>query len=535
MEMTPGSRPIDSQPSSINFSIRMYFVLAFGAAAFAAFIVAQWSEAYIDFGDGNYLYIATRITEGAVVYRDILAPQPPAHLFLGAFLIKLSQWMRLESPLYLVRSFCLALHLATFLLIADLARRAWGSARAGVVGGIVFLLLPIGLWWSMAYQSEPLEIFFLVVMMRFAIGSGRAGDVMTGLFGALAALTNATAAPFLLVLIIFMLLKNPVRALWIAAPALLLAGVVTAGLEKWTDGHFLQNVVLNQTGTFPRGRFFGYALGKIINEGGDILILEGPFILLAILGLIRFTRASSLDAERAGGLGWFGVATMASFLYASKGGTEDYIYCLAEPALAIFAAGEFVALWDRMKREEEGGLRAPSAVVIQVFAISLLALVCLGRPVVQYARLWNQSAYELPDLAHAGKLEDGSSAPNIEQVRHWIERYSRPGDTILAPPLYAFITGRRILGDYSELFIWQIKDRNDRMDQNPQGEGWTKTRSLAAAIEKRELPIVIIELDQQGRLPEIKDALEKNYQSILPAPGYYRTLNTRLGIYIPKS
>jgi hypothetical protein len=517
------------------FTLPARFALAVAAAAHAAFVIAQWSRAYIDFGDGNYLYIATRIAEGAIVYRDILAPQPPAHLFLGALLVKLAGWAGLESPLYLVRGFSLLLHLATFLLVADLARRAWASSAAGVVAGVIYLLLPIGLWWSMAYQSEPLEIFFLVAMMEFAIRRGRRADVLTGIFGALAALTNATAAPFLLVLIVYMLARNPKRAAWIALPAIALAGAVTAALEIWTGGYFLQNAVFNQVGTYPKGNFIGYAFRKIANEGADILLLEGPFIVLAVMGLMRFLKETALEAEARDGLAWFGAATMASFLYVTKGGTVDYIYCLAEPALAIFGAGELIALWNlNQSAARESMTRAWSPLLLRLCLFAFLALVALGRPLVHYIRLWNQSAYELPDLAHAGVREDGTPGTNVEQVVRWIERYSKPGDTILTPPFYAFLAKRKIWEDYSELFIWRIKDHNDRLENNPQGEGWSKSRALADAIARRELSIVIIEMDQQGQLPEILSAIEQHYQSILPEGEFYRTLNTRLGIYIPK-
>lgn len=516
------------------FSGIAWLVLAVAAAGYAAFAInAGWTPGYIDFGDGNYLYIASRIADGAVVYRDILAPQPPMHLFTGAFLVKISQWAGAESALYVIRGFSLMLHLATFWVVADLARRAWGSSAAGAVAGVVFLVLPIGLWWSLAYQSEPLEIFFLVVMMEFALRRGRAADVMTGVFGALAALTNATAAPFLLVLIVYMLARNWKRALWIALPAIVFAGAVTLVLEVWTGGYFLQNVVLNQVGTYPKGRFWSYALGKIASEGADIFLLEGVFIIIAIFGLMRFFRESPIEAERRDGLAWFGIATMGSFVYVTKGGTMDYIYCLAGPALAIFGAGEWLAVGRKYLQPEADAPRDLSANLVRAFAIAFFALIALGPAARFYGNLLDQDAFELKDLSHATR-PDGTVGPNVEQVVRWIERYSKPGDTILAPPYYAFLADRKLWGDYSELFIWRIKDYNDRLERNPEGEGWSKTRAMAEAIANRELPIVIIELGQQGELPEVRAALAEHYQSILEEPGYYETLNTRLGVYVPK-
>lgn len=509
------------------FALRHGAILALAALLYAVFNIVQWSEAYIDFGDGNYLYIATRLTQGVVPYRDILAPQPPCHLFLGAGLVRLSQILGLASPLYVVRAFSLVLHLGTYLLIALLARRAWGSAATGVVAAILYLLLPISLWWSMAFQSEPLEIFLLVAMMLCALTSGLARDAATGLLGALAAMTNATAGPFLLVLILYMLASDWRRAFRIALPAIALAGSLTLLLEIWTGGYFLNNAVFNQAGTYPRGQFLSYAFGKIVREGSDILRLEGPFILLALLGFFRFLKSSPLEAQARGGLAWFCLATMASFVYVTKGGTVDYIFCLAGPALAVLGSGEIVALARRIGEVKDVSLK-PALIA----ALALLTLVVMGLPVMFYRTLWTQGAFELPDLKHAGVNSTGEPGSNVEQVRHWIERYSKPGDTILAPPFYAFLTGRKLWGEMSELFIWRIKDLNDRMDKNAQGEGWAKTLAMAKAIENRELPIVILEMGQQGQLPEVLAALEKSYQLLLKEP--YPTLNTRLGIYIPK-
>lgn len=132
------------------------------AALYAGFVVPQWGEAYIDFGDGNYMYIASRIAEGAVVYRDILAPQPPMHLFTGAGLIKLHEAvhdslpsaLQNDHPILVFRAFSLLLQLATFLLVIRLGGRAWGMASAGIAAGVVYLLLPLNLWWGWLIRAN---------------------------------------------------------------------------------------------------------------------------------------------------------------------------------------------------------------------------------------------------------------------------------------------------------------------------------------------------------------------------------------------
>lgn len=508
-----------------------WILFAVTALLEAAFVIAMWSEAYIDFGDGNYLYIAGRMADGIAPYRDILAPQPPNLLMFGAALTWIARAAGLATPLYLVRAVSLVMRLASAWLVASIALRAWGGARRAALAGVIYLLLPIGLWWSMGWQSEPLEILFLLIMARLALNGTARSDVMAGLSGAMAALTNVTAAPFLLALLLFMLAADWRRALRLALPAAALAAAVTLVMELWT-GAFLDNVVLNQVGSYP-SPFLPYAFYKIIREGHDIIWLEGFWIFAAAGGFFLFMRRSPLEPVTRHALAWLFITTLFSFLYVTKGGTVDYIFCLGEPVVAILAAGALADFMMRIRDSESpAGLRA-SRITLTIFAGLFVAALALGPAINQYKLLWTQAAFELPALAPA-RLVDAEGRPrsHVGQVKAWIERHSRPGDTILAPPFYAFLTGRKLAGEYSEIFIWTIKDRNDRVAGNTTGEGWTKTRELAGMISRRELPIVIIELDQTGRLPEITEALNANYQSITAEP--YPTLNTRLGVYVPK-
>lgn len=529
---------MNAHPSRMD--LRHWVVLCLAAFVVAAFVIPTWSEAYIDFGDGNYLYISSRIAEGAVVYRDILAPQPPCHLILGAALVRLSPILGLESPLFLIRAISLLMHLACGGLVVWIGCRAWKSPWTAVASGIIYVSLPLNFWWAMGWQSEPLEIFFLLLMLQGALRESRSGDLAAGVFAALAAMTNLTAAPFLLVLIVFMLVRDSRRAFRMAIPALALAAVITISAEIWTGGMFLRNAVLNQVGTYPPDRFLSYALGKIIREGGDMLWQEGVFIFLAAFGFVRFLRESPLSTISREGLAWFCIATMFSFLYVTKGGTVDYIFTLAGPAVALMSAGELHALWRRVRgmilpttSQPYFALHCAARGVIALTLSGIFLIGPLSPPITFYKRLWNQSAFELPWIDPAmASAEELATRSHVAQVKQWITRNSNSDDRILAPPFYAFITQRRLWGDYSEIFIWTIKDKNDRDAQQPEGEGWSKTRAMADALARKEIPIAIIELDQTGRLPEIRAALETHYRPLIVEP--YRTLNTRLGVYVPK-
>ena len=146
--------------------------LAALGAAYAAVALSSISEAYVDFGDGNYLYIASRLLEGKALYRDILSPQPPLHVCVGAALL----WVgRLAGePLTAVRVFSILLHLLTMAIVARLAWRLFGGQpsddrppdrlgpTAAVAAAALYLLAPIGFWWTLCFESEPFEMAFLL-------------------------------------------------------------------------------------------------------------------------------------------------------------------------------------------------------------------------------------------------------------------------------------------------------------------------------------------------------------------------------------
>jgi hypothetical protein len=117
-----------------------------------------------------------------------------------------------------------------------------------------------------------------------------------------------------------------------------------------------------------------------------------------------------------------------------------------------------------------------------------------------------------------------------------IETYTAPNDFILAPPFYAYITHRRVAGELAENYLWNIKYVNEAFDQfhhgAPEGEGMLKMREIAALLRAREVPLLLLDLNQTGAVPFISSAVEQHYQPIEPRP--YRSRNTPLGLYVPK-
>ncbi|MCX7625986.1 MAG: hypothetical protein N2Z21_07235, partial [Candidatus Sumerlaeaceae bacterium] len=251
-------------------------------AVYCLVAISHWNEGYIDFGDGNYLYISWRMANGAVLYRDVLAPQPPMHFVTGWILAKTAQLLNLPT-LPTFRAFSVVLHALTAFLVARLTRLAasgllssYQATCAATLGGIFYLLLPIGFWWSSGFQSEPLEIVFLYAALLMLVhGNSTKTAVVGGILAALATLTNMTAAPYAVFFMIYLAVRERHKFAPFVSMFFAVWGSITALLE-WKTGAYLENVIFNQVGAFPRKEFlppgdslFTYAWHKITSEGRD--------------------------------------------------------------------------------------------------------------------------------------------------------------------------------------------------------------------------------------------------------------------------
>ncbi len=505
-------------------------LLSLAALAYAVLVVSHWSDAYVDFGDGNYLYISWRLSEGATLYKDLLAPQPPMHFLFGWLLAKFATLTHLPM-LYVFRSFSVLLHLCMACLAAILACKVatltGRDSRRGTIGalaGFVYLFLPIGFWWSLGYQSEPLEIVFLYgALLALLAGQRSRSAVAAGILAAAASLTNMTAAPYALFFLLYLVVRERQRALPYLVALILVWGGCTLILELKT-GAYLENVIFNQVGSFPRKEFLPagenvltYAWRKILNEGRDVLALEGGFIILALVGLVHTVRAGR-HSPRLELFVWSALALMASIVYVSKGGTMDYIFTIGEPAVAILTA---IAVADLVS-DNSSAQRLPwhkNTLPLAYLVTAVALIVVVWAPAIGFvARTLRQETFEL-------------DAYKTRQVVELMRQHTTEHDAVLAPPFYAFLAQRRIIADYSEIFLWTLKYYNEKQDKQ-RGRGVTSVEKIASALRARSIAFVALDLDQTGRIPEIKTAIDEHYRPLRQSE--FRTLNTRLMFYVPR-
>lgn len=169
--------------------------------------------------------------------------------------------------------------------------------------------------------------------------------------------------------------------------------------------------------------------------------------------------------------------------------------------------------------DEKIDVASDTSRVLSSIGAALLILVCTAIGIAFIRITLVQKNYE-------------QDAEGVGHIVSYIEKYSAPGDSILAPPYYAFISQRLLYEEYSELFIWTIKYYNETIVERRPGEGVRKAESIAMALARQQIPIVVLDLKQTGRIPPIRNALERFYTPLLEKP--IQTLNTPLQIYIPQ-
>lgn len=502
----------------------------------ALLVVPLWDLTYWDFGDGNYLYVGQRIRDGLVPYRDILAPQPPLHLLMSA-LSQAAGDMLAGSPLIGARAYCLLVRVLGSLMVYLCAWQIFRCMLRAFVAAAVYLALPIGFWWSLCLQSENLEIVLLLLAFWQIMRLERRGAIIAGVASGLAMHCNMTAVPYFLCNALFLGVRRPRLFAWYAPVALGTWGAGAAATYAWVGAAYFDNVVLNQVGSFPREEVLGhspwiYFRDKIAREGAKILVLEGALIAAAIAAIamnwrvaLRTLDRKSDEYRRHEYAAWYSIGMLLSVGFVMKGGTVNYIFVLGEPAVAIFAADTIVRL-ARLAMQAIHRLRigssSPGLDVLRGVSGGLALLVLLG-----WWPAWKNVSYTLRGVQ--------SELPEeyVHDLLAIVEEHTRPGDPILAPPFYAWATGRTVAGELAENYLWQIKWINDMVDGEEEGEGALKMREIALFLRERRVPLLLLDLNQTGRVPAIKAAVELHYEPLDPPT--YRTRNTTLGLYVPRA
>ncbi|MEQ8821161.1 MAG: hypothetical protein RLY93_13040 [Sumerlaeia bacterium] len=542
--------------------------------------IPLWDLTYWDFGDGNYLYVGARMNDGLVPYRDILAPQPPLHLALAALAQKVGVLVA-DSQLIGARLYCLLVRLAQAALIYVAARQVFGCMARAIMAAGVYLFLPIGFWWGLCLQSENIEIVFLMAAFCGLLTLRTRWVVWAGVASALAMHCNMTGVPYFLVNALFLLCRRPRLAVPYITAALGVWGLGAALAYAWAGFPYLDNVVLNQVGSFPNPEILAasgsslpeYVWGKWRSQGFEVLVLEAPFLLLAALSLALGTRERLRefgDDPNADGYrrwefaAWSALGMWLSIGFTAKGGTANYIFVLGEPAVALFAADGLVRgrrTLARLIRREKAEPAEPAPafwpdLLADMKSIRFGATLGFLRPLflvlaVAFGIFTGWLVFQNTQTALKGQiphnfatnlwlttegLQSELPEPGVRQMMRLIDQTTQPGDPILAPPFYAWATDRKVAGELAENYLWQIKWMNEQFyvtkGTGEEGEGMLKMQEVAAMLRRREIPLLLLDLRQTGRVPVIADAVARHYVELPGSP--FQSRNTQLGLFVPQ-
>lgn len=525
------------------------------------------SRAYVDFGDGNYQYISWRLSQGVHLYTDILSPQPPLHLWLGCLVVKLSRvsgWDSLEIFRWSTHFIRAGSALCLFLI-------GWRLFRSGGVGWLasaVFLFLPEGYRWSSGYQSEHLEILFLLTGLLASLSGHLWSRCVAVACGICALWTNMSSLPFSAILFLHALICPQFSIIPLAAGAGFF-GLMLGGSFLLAGRAFWENVWSNQVASIPSQASAWMA--SLSEQGTTILTLEGGFILLAILGLYRFIHSSgcgspATESFRSRALVvLFGIASLGSGIYVVKGGTVDYIFSLGEPLIALFSSWALIS-WIRQSPAWNGGCHKEphSAHWIRIACQSVLIIglvAILGWQPYRLARGLHFQMAPGVDLADQsqGRIVEFSDL-EVHTLLRVIRELAPEGSTLWAPPFLAALSQHPIAMDLSETYLWWVRWQRE-IQSGIKDPGVDRMLSgLTDLIEKKALPLLLIN-DRTGqwgmllvpgrqlnhvpirtldpRIERLQSMLEQHYQPIRKFPGsdqklYFQGWNERLEVWVPK-
>ncbi len=467
-----------------------------GLTIYIFLAILSINNKYVDFGDGNYLYISWRITEGDLLYKDLPSPQPPLLLFLGAFWLNL-----LDGDPTLVRLWQVLQHALTACCIWGIAAQLFKRPIFSAWAACIYLFLPEGVWWSAGFQSEPLLILLLCFNLLIFIKAVQEDKPTIGLYAsafiaALCCYTNMTALPYILLQWFFVGFRF--RRFFIRySLALMIPGIIIF-IVMWfySQGLYIEHVFFRQVGTYPNESIFQtikYFLFKLYAEGGDIVFYEGGFLFAAMAGILLYTSEDGKDPVIEYVL-WWAVFSIGSIIFVTKGGTVEYIFTLGEPAVALFSAYFLLTLFAASGISFRlSSFRHTMKLGKCTMIICLLLPVLMIKPLSLLYRTFSNGPIDLSEFGYGEQGVFEVSGPKMDEAALFIQSYCPPNKTMIAPPYYAFLAKRKLAENSSSLFIlghayyteWErlaksrdlnfdLPDRNEAKMYNKEGTDYNK-------------------------------------------------------------
>ncbi len=431
--------------------------------AWALAAAGRLDRAYLDYAEGYYLYLGSRVASGSVLYQDTAATQPPLLPLVISLL-----W-RAAPDVYLPRLLALFCYVATAVLAGVLAARFTRRPVAGPLACLVAAALPLG-----ASQPHVLETNALLAPLGPAVALLCLGPsrlrFAAGATAGLALAVKLTFFPLALAPLVAWLLRDgrPLRQR-AASCGPYIAGLAVAGASMgctfyvWAGPATLDAVA-------------GELESPLLPAGAALAVItfaqvQGVALLCAAAGWWRFWRERAPAAPL-----MIAVAAVLLPLLAFHQGTFVSVARPAEPLVAVFAAAGIIWL--------AGVVRSP-------FPLRIAASLALA------------GALFIPFQNTLAGFTSRHVPPGL--VLGWLEQ-AGPGE-VIAPPYYAALAGRRLRHDYSDWTVWGM-----RAAAGVEPEA-TYARTLVADLDAGRLMAVVADF-RLAYIPGVQEALDRAYASV---------------------
>lgn len=328
-------------------------------AAILALLHIWRGESYWLFSEGVYLGTARVVADGATLYTEVAAAQPPTIFYLGAGLLELS------DSLLFVRGALALFALAVGAMVALIVARLTGRPGVALAAGLAALLTPWTIREHATLTPDPLAAAPLLAAALLAARPGRGAGVLAGVLAALgASLKLAYLLPAAAVAI-----AARRRGAYAAGALALAALTAIPSLAVW-GGAIWENVVGAQGDT-------GFQFRALPGQVAQTLWNLGPLLALAGLAYLARHRARDPALLRTTTALLLGSLALTGFFV--KDGTYLNQLAAIEPvALALAVCGVVWFLEDRSllaSRRRLGAVAVAGACAfVAVQSATLLAL-----------------------------------------------------------------------------------------------------------------------------------------------------------------
>lgn len=475
------------------FFLYLIFLIIF----FCLILFKQVTVNYLDHSDGSYLYVSKLILSGKVPYKDFMAPQPPALFYFGALILSL------KKSIIFVRFVNLFLYVFDNILIYKIIERSFKHKWLPFVVSAYCFFMPISVYWWLTFTTETLlrPIFLLSVYLLLPVNRlSKPKLIAVSILTVLSIFTKYTFFPLFIMTTLFLFFsdrKKFTNYIFLTSILIILSVI---SLQLFSGGRFIFDTLLIRQ-IFPLKDFKEIALNMSVFSFYYL-----PFIVINIIGAIMFFRKKEYGKAYLLLIPIFFVVNLTTTAFE---GTYNYIFF---PIELFFPLGIFIFILNRKELEPTKISKFKEFFINVSIFLGSLCLIYFFQ--IFYSNV--QLSYNISDTNI------------IDRVVKITEENTSSRQRILAPPYFAILTDKNLLGDYGDPFLG-LAIYNSRFYNALLKD---KIKVIQRSLENREAPVVILDWRLKN-IKEIDYPVEKYYKKVFETSFNFNT-SEWIQVYVKK-